>query len=148
MFERFTERARKVMVLAQDEAERFGHDYIGTEHILLGLVGESEGVAVRVLSNLDPDRVRREVLRRLGQEPGTDQPDEGDRILFRGRIASLRVEARVGGGTQEMLVDLAYEAYDEEISEAMDHSRLLEQVTEALEGRMASGLPVSRTFRR
>src|SRR5919107_4344556 len=68
MFERFTERARKVVVLAQDEARHFNHNYIGTEHILLGLVRESEGVAARVLSNLDvdPDKVRREVVRRLG----------------------------------------------------------------------------------
>src|ERR671915_300693 len=68
MFERFTERARKVVVLAQEEARTFNHNYIGTEHILLGLVRESEGVAARVLSNLDvdPDKVRREVVRRLG----------------------------------------------------------------------------------
>ncbi|HZC19571.1 MAG TPA: Clp protease N-terminal domain-containing protein, partial [Rubrobacteraceae bacterium] len=68
MFERFTERARKVVVLAQDEARHFNHNYIGTEHILLGLVRESEGVAARVLSNLgvDPDKVRREVVRMLG----------------------------------------------------------------------------------
>lgn len=64
MFERFTERARKVVVLAQDEAARFGHDYIGSDHILLGLVRGNEGIAARVLSNLgvDPTRVRREVL--------------------------------------------------------------------------------------
>src|SRR5919112_702910 len=68
MFERFTERARKVVVHAQEEAWHFKHNYIGTEHILLGLVRESEGVAVRVLSNLgsDPDKVRREVVRMLG----------------------------------------------------------------------------------
>src|SRR5918999_5570103 len=68
MFERFTERARKVVVLAQEEARHFNHNYIGTEHLLLGLVRESEGVAARVLSNLDvdPDKVRREVVRRLG----------------------------------------------------------------------------------
>src|ERR687890_583295 len=68
MFERFTERARKVVVLAQDEARHFNHNYIGTEHILLGLVREDEGVAARVLSNLDvdPDKVRREVVGMLG----------------------------------------------------------------------------------
>src|ERR671917_23179 len=68
MFERFTERARKVVELALREALQLGHNYIGTEHILLGLVRESEGVADRVLSNLDvdPDKVRREVVRRLG----------------------------------------------------------------------------------
>ena len=67
MLERFTERARKVVVLAQEEARHFNHNYIGTGHILLGLVRESEGVAARVLSNLgvDPDKVRREVVRML-----------------------------------------------------------------------------------
>src|SRR5881275_2520601 len=51
-FDKFTERARKVLSLAQEEAQRFQHNYIGTEHILLGLVREQEGVAARVLSNL------------------------------------------------------------------------------------------------
>jgi len=51
-FEKFTERARKVLTLAQEEAQRFNHNYIGTEHILLGLVEEGEGVAAKVLSNL------------------------------------------------------------------------------------------------
>ncbi len=45
MFNQFTERARRVLILAQQEAMRFGHDYIGTEHLLLGLVHEGEGVA-------------------------------------------------------------------------------------------------------
>jgi hypothetical protein len=63
MYERFTDRARKVMQLANQEAQRFGHDYVGTEHILLGLVKEGSGVAANVLKNLDIDlgRVRREV---------------------------------------------------------------------------------------
>ena len=51
-FEKFSERARKVLSLAQEEAIRFNHNYIGTEHVLLGLVRESEGVAARVLGNL------------------------------------------------------------------------------------------------
>ena len=51
-FEKFTERARRVLSLAQEEAQRFNHNYIGTEHILLGLVRETDGVAARVLSNL------------------------------------------------------------------------------------------------
>ena len=52
MYERFTDRARKVMQLANQEAQRFNHEYIGTEHILLGLVRESDGVAAKVLTNL------------------------------------------------------------------------------------------------
>ena len=51
-FDKFTERARKVLSLAQEEAQRFNHNYIGTEHLLLGLVREGEGVAAKVLSNL------------------------------------------------------------------------------------------------
>ncbi|MBA2375905.1 MAG: AAA family ATPase, partial [Rubrobacter sp.] len=64
----FTPRSKKVLELALREALQLGHNYIGTEHILLGLVRESEGVAARVLSNLDvdPDKIRREVVRRLG----------------------------------------------------------------------------------
>ena len=52
MYERFTDRARKVMQLANQEAQRFNHEYIGTEHILLGLVKEGSGVAANVLKNL------------------------------------------------------------------------------------------------
>src|ERR1700680_128090 len=51
-FDRFTERARKVLTLAQEEAQRFNHNYIGTEHLLLGLVREGDGVAAKVLNNL------------------------------------------------------------------------------------------------
>ncbi len=63
MFERFTDRARKVMALANQEAQRFNHEYIGTEHILLGLVQEGSGVGANVLKNLDVDlrKVRLEV---------------------------------------------------------------------------------------
>src|SRR5436853_3926332 len=51
-FDKFTERARKVLQLAQEEAQRFNHNYIGTEHLLLGLVREGEGVAAKVLANM------------------------------------------------------------------------------------------------
>jgi ATP-dependent Clp protease ATP-binding subunit ClpC len=63
MFDRFTDRARKVMGLARQEAQRFNHEYIGTEHILLGLIQEGSGVAANVLRNLDVDldKIRREV---------------------------------------------------------------------------------------
>src|SRR5258708_13221901 len=54
-FDKFTERARTVFSLAQDEAQRFNHNYIGTEHLLLGLVREGDGVAAKVLSNLGVD---------------------------------------------------------------------------------------------
>src|SRR3954451_24825156 len=57
-FDKFTERARKVLSLAQEEAQRFQHNYIGTEHLLLGLVREGEGVAAKVLNNLGVELIR------------------------------------------------------------------------------------------
>jgi hypothetical protein len=69
VFERFTERARQVVVLAQDEARLLKHNYIGTEHILLGLLREEEGLAARVLESLDItlEEVRGQVARVIGQ---------------------------------------------------------------------------------
>jgi ATP-dependent Clp protease ATP-binding subunit ClpC len=68
LFERFTERARQVVVLAQEEARTLKHNYIGTEHILLGLLREEEGLAARVLESLDitVERVRAQVVRIVG----------------------------------------------------------------------------------
>ena len=69
MFERFTERSRQVVVLAQDEARALNHDFIGTEHILLGLLREEEGLAARVLESLEitVEEVRAGVARIVGQ---------------------------------------------------------------------------------
>src|SRR4030081_569599 len=74
-FDKFTERARKVLQLAQEEAQRFNHHYIGTEHLLLGLVREGEGVAAKVLSNLGMDltKVRSTIEFIIGR---------GDRIVL------------------------------------------------------------------
>ena len=71
MFERFTDRARKVMALANQEAQRFNHEYIGTEHILLGLVKEGSGVGANVLKNLGVDlrKVRMEVEKLVKSGP-------------------------------------------------------------------------------
>src|SRR6201995_666575 len=71
MFERFTDRARKVMALANQEAQRFNHEYIGTEHILLGLVKEASGVGANILKNLDVDlrKVRLEVEKLVKSGP-------------------------------------------------------------------------------
>ncbi|MFA6281329.1 MAG: ATP-dependent Clp protease ATP-binding subunit [Candidatus Omnitrophota bacterium] len=78
MFNRFTERARKVLVLAKEEARRFNHDYIGTEHILLGLIREGEGVACAVLQNLgiDLERLRIEIEKLIS--PGSSASVLGD----------------------------------------------------------------------
>src|SRR6266704_1251630 len=72
MFERFTDRARRVVVLAQEEARMLNHNYIGTEHILLGLIREGEGVAAQVLQKLGADlnRVRQTVIQLLSGYTG------------------------------------------------------------------------------
>src|SRR5437588_6524875 len=71
MYERFTERAKKVMQLANKEALRFNHEFIGTEHILLGLVKEGSGVAANMLKNLDVDlrKIRLEVEKLIQSGP-------------------------------------------------------------------------------
>src|SRR5919197_6387634 len=84
MFERFTDRARRVVVLAQEEALQLSHNYIGTEHILLGLIREGEGVAAQVLVKLGADlnRVRQQVLQLLsgyqGKEPAEASGGRGE----------------------------------------------------------------------
>ncbi len=69
MFERFTERARRVIILAQEEAKRLNHSAVGTEHILLGIIREGEGVASKVLEslNINPERVRAEIESAIGR---------------------------------------------------------------------------------
>ncbi len=81
MFDRFTERARQVMTLARMEAQKLSNDYIGTEHILLGLVVEGSGVAAQVLKNLDVDlrKVRYEVERLVEQG---NSPVSGSQLPF------------------------------------------------------------------
>ncbi len=116
MFNRFTERARKVLVLAKEEARRFNHDYIGTEHILLGLVREGEGVACAVLQNLgaDLDRLRMEIEKLIS--PGSATSVVGD-IPFTPRakkaLELAAEEARSLGhnyiGTEHILLGLIRE---------------------------------------
>ncbi len=79
MFERFTDRARRVVVLAQEEARMLNHNYIGTEHILLGLIREGEGVAAQVLVKLGADlnRVRQQVLQLLSGYQGKEPAESG-----------------------------------------------------------------------
>src|SRR5215213_740196 len=79
MFERFTDRARRVVVLAQEEAKMLNHNYIGTEHILLGLIHEGEGVAAQVLVKLGADlnRVRQQVIQLLSGYQGKEQVQVG-----------------------------------------------------------------------
>ena len=93
MFSRFTERAQQVLMLAQEEAKRLGHNFIGTEHLLLGLVREGSGIAARALKNMNVDlnRVRAEVERITPR---------GDKLFFQGitytprakRVVELSIE--------------------------------------------------------
>jgi ATP-dependent Clp protease ATP-binding subunit ClpC len=118
MFDRFTDRARKTMGLARLEAQRLTHDYIGTEHMLLGLILEGSGVAADVLKNLDIDtkRVRAEVLKlvtpgdsmvTMGQLPFTPR---GKRVLE----LALEEASTIGHnyiGTEHLLLGLIREEH-------------------------------------
>jgi ATP-dependent Clp protease ATP-binding subunit ClpA len=116
VFERFTERARQVVVLAQDEAVALKHNYIGTEHILLGLLREEEGLAARVLESLDitVEEVRAQVTRVIGQG---DQPPTTGQIPFTPRAKkvlelALREAMALGHnyiGTEHILLGVARE---------------------------------------
>jgi ATP-dependent Clp protease ATP-binding subunit ClpC len=115
VFERFTERARQVVVLAQDEARVLKHNYIGTEHLLLGLLREEEGLAARVLESMDVtlEEVRSQVARIIG--PG-DEPASGQ-IPFTPRAKkvleySLREARSLSSnyiGTEHILLGIARE---------------------------------------
>jgi ATP-dependent Clp protease ATP-binding subunit ClpC len=115
VFERFTERARQVVVLAQDEARALKHNYIGTEHILLGLLREEEGLAARVLEGFDVtvEEVRGKIARVIGQG---DEPPTGQ-IAFTPRAKkvlelSLKEALALGHnyiGTEHILLGLARE---------------------------------------
>src|SRR5207249_2181792 len=114
-FDRFTERARKVLQLAQEEAQRLKHNYIGTEHILLGLVREGDGVAGRVLKEVgvDFDKARSEVERIIGR--GTSEVMGEMRLTPRAkRVIELAVEEarRLNHnyiGTEHLLLGLVRE---------------------------------------
>ena len=115
-FSKFTERARKVILLAKEETKRFNHDYIGTEHILLGLVKEGEGVAAAVINSLglDPENIREEVEKLI--QPGMAPVTSAD-IPFTPRakkvIELAMDEARNLGhnyiGTEHLLLGLIRE---------------------------------------
>ncbi len=116
MFNRFTERARKVIVLAKEEARRFNHDYIGTEHLLLGLIREGEGVAAAVLQKLglSLESIRLEVEKLV--QPGPTTQIQGD-VPFTPRskkaLELAAEEARALGhnyiGTEHLLLGLIRE---------------------------------------
>lgn len=115
MFERFTDRARRVVVLAQDEARSLEHNYIGTEHILLGLIREGEGVAAKALemANISLEGVRDQVIEIIGK----GENDSKDHIPFTPRAKkvlelSMREALQLGHnyiGTEHILLGLIRE---------------------------------------
>src|SRR3954452_9710013 len=116
MFERFTDRARRVVVLAQEEARMLNHNYIGTEHILLGLIHEGEGVAAKALESLG---ISLEAVRQQGEEIiGQGQQAPSGDIPFRPRAKkvlelSLREALQLGHnyiGTEHILPSIIREA--------------------------------------
>jgi ATP-dependent Clp protease ATP-binding subunit ClpC len=116
VYERFTDRSRKVMQLANQEAQRFCHEYVGTEHILLGLIKEGTGVAANVLKNLDMDlnKLRREVEKIV--QAGPDMVTMGKMPMTPRAKKSLEYaieEAQVLGhnyiGTEHLLLGLLRE---------------------------------------
>ena len=145
MFERFTDRARRVLVLAQEEARLFGHGFIGTEHILLGLVREGDGVAAKALETLGIDLVgaRREVLRTLGPQPQAPPLGSPPFTPRAKRVLelSLREALRLGHnyiGTEHVLLGLVREGEGvaAQVLEALgtDLPRVREQVIAILAG--------------
>ena len=147
-FNRFTERARKVILLAKEEARRFNHDYIGTEHILLGLVKEGEGVAAAVLNNLglDSDNIRAEVEKLV--QPGTEKVIGAD-IPFTPRakkvIELAMDEARSLGhnyiGTEHLLLGLIREGEGVASQVLINMGLDLKSVRDEILGLLGSSVP-------
>jgi ATP-dependent Clp protease ATP-binding subunit ClpC len=152
MFERFTDRARRVVVLAQEEARMLDHNYIGTEHILLGLIHEGEGVAAKALDSMGIglDAVRQEVGEIIGR--GQDAPS--GHIPFTPRAKkvlelSLREALQLGHtyiGTEHILLGLIREgdgvAAQVLVRLGADLDRTRQQVIQLLHGYQAGAIRI------
>src|SRR3978361_562031 len=157
MFERFTDRARRVVVLAQEEARMLSHNYIGTEHILLGLIHEGDGIAAKALESLGVslEAVRAQVEEIIGQ--GQQAPS--GHIPFTPRAKkvlelSLREALQLGHnyiGTEHLLLGLIREgeggAAQVLAQLALDLSRVRQEVIQLLSGYAPpiAGLPRTAT---
>ncbi len=149
MFERFTDRARRVVVLAQEEARMLNHNYLGTEHILLGLIHEGEGVAAKALESLgiSLEAVRQQVEEIIGQ--GQQAPS--GHIPFTPRATKVLElagrEAHALGhnyvGTEHILLGLIGEgegvAAQVLVKLGADRTRVRDQVIQLLHGRVVKG---------
>jgi ATP-dependent Clp protease ATP-binding subunit ClpC len=154
MFQRFTDRARRVVVLAQHEARTLDHDYIGTEHILLGLIDEGQGVAARALTSMgiSLDEMRQAVQDTIGR--GAQPLPESGHIPFTPQAKkvlelSLREAMELGSGyigTEHILLALIREegVGAQLLAHAgIDLNRARQQVIELLQGRREAGVTLS-----
>ncbi len=146
MFGSFTERAQRVLYLSQEEARKLGHNFVGTEHILLGLAREGQGVAARALQNLgiEPDAVRREVESIIGRgDPGgVDTVGLSPRAK---RVLELAIdEARTMGhgyvGTEHLLLGLIREGEGVAAQVLMNLGLRLEDVREEVLNLLGAGI--------
>ena len=151
MFERFTDRARRVVVQAQHEARTLDHGYIGTEHILLGLIDEGQGVAATALTSMGIilDQLRQAVRDAIGR--GTEPLPESGHIPFTPRAKkvlelSLRESQQLGHtyiGTEHILLALIREdgvAAQLLAGAGVDLNRARQQITGLLHGHREAGL--------
>ncbi|MEE2701177.1 MAG: ATP-dependent Clp protease ATP-binding subunit [Chloroflexota bacterium] len=162
-FEKFSERARRVLSLAQEEAQRFNHNYIGTEHILLGLVRETDGMAARVLTNLSVElsKIRSAVEFIIGRGERRPSPGEIGLTPRAKKVIELAVdEARRLNhhyiGTEHLLIGLMREGEGvaagvlESLGVSLDKirsetSRIASQASSTQTGHTSSGRNASRT---
>lgn len=123
----YTPRAKKVIELSMDEARKLGHSYVGTEHILLGLIREGEGVAARVLNNLgiSLNKARQQVLQLLGSSESTASGHQGARAAGNANTPTLDSLAR----------DLTQAAQDGGVDPVIGRSKEIERVIEVLSRR-------------
>jgi ATP-dependent Clp protease ATP-binding subunit ClpA len=142
----FTPRSKKVLELALRESMQLGHNYIGTEHLLLGLVRESQGVANEMLSNLgvEADEVREQVIRLLGGEPSggrvgarREAGSRGSarhRLLFRGQVMAFEVRMRYG-----TLGEAVVPQTPQTVSVELDYTYTAQKTAETLLGTVDPG---------
>ena len=149
LFERFTDRARRVLVLAQEEAGLLNHNFIGTEHILLGLIHEGEGVAAKALGSLGIrlEAVRQKVAERTGRG-GSSATGPAPFTPRAKKVLELSLREALGLGhnyigTEHLLLGLVREgegvATQVLVSLGADLSRVRHQVIELLSGHPATG---------
>src|SRR3984957_7183889 len=155
MYERFTDRARKVMQLANQEAQRFNHEYIGTEHILLGLVKEGSGVAANVLKNLDVDlrKIRLEVEKIVQSGPDMVTMGKLPQTPRAKKVIEYAMEEARNlnhnyVGTEHLLLGLLREQEGVAAQVLMNLGMKLEDVREEVLNLLGHGLEASETGER